>query len=325
MKMLRPWADLVRRALSVLLVGTIALWGCSSPQSTSATNATGDVTHAAQESSFELVAYAGNTMSYLGPEGTYTQEACARFFAGEGSYLPYETVDAAVKALLDGASDYAVIPQENAIGGPVTDYIDVLLATPELSVVGEVELPISQNLLVLPGTALEEITTVYSHKQGIAQGKTWLAEHLPDASVLEVSSTAEGARMVADGADKSCAAIASAGCADVYGLELLAANIQQNDNNKTRFYVLSLATPSTRPSDRMAFVATGRASSLTQFFEAIKELGIDVISIHDRPEKTELGHYRFVVECAGGTEGAYEKISTIEGFEFRNLGSFPVH
>ncbi len=154
--------------------------------------------------------YSDAKISYLGPEGTYTQEACQNFFDNNSSYIPYTTVPEAVEALTSGESDYAVIPQENTIGGAVVDYVDTLIGTESVSVVGEVELPISQNLLVLPGTELSDIKTVYSHKQGIAQGKEWLSKNLPDAEVIEVSSTAEGAKMVSEGSDKSCAAIASA-------------------------------------------------------------------------------------------------------------------
>ncbi|MBO5622142.1 MAG: hypothetical protein J5959_10990 [Butyrivibrio sp.] len=179
--------------------------------------------------------YSEATVSFLGPEGTYTQEACGVFFNKQGSYEPYETVSDAVDALESGASEYAVIPQENTIGGAVTDYVDIVIAHDSLSVVGEVELPINQNLLVLPGAKLEDIQTVFSHKQGIAQGKEWIEKNIPDAEVIEVSSTAEGAKMVSESDDKTVAAIASAACADVYHLELLASAIQENDNNKPDF------------------------------------------------------------------------------------------
>ena len=89
-------------------------------------------------------------VSYLGPEGTYTQEACGKFFGGKGGYEPYETVTDAVAALAEGKSNYAVIPQENTIGGAVTDYVDILISQADASVVGEVELPINLLLFVKP-------------------------------------------------------------------------------------------------------------------------------------------------------------------------------
>ena len=113
------------------------------------------------------ISYESAVVSYLGPEGTYTQEACGTFFEKQGTYIPYSTVNEAVEALICGDSNYAVIPQENTIGGAVIDYVDTLLAQTEVSVIGEVELPINQNLLALPGTKLDSINTVYSHNQGI--------------------------------------------------------------------------------------------------------------------------------------------------------------
>ena len=272
----------------------------------------------------EPVSFESAVVSYLGPEGTYTQEACGRFFRKQGTYIPYETVADAVDALVSGESDYAVIPQENTIGGPVIDYVDILIAETSVSVSGEVELPISQNLLVLPGTSLSDIKTVYSHKQGILQGKDWLEEHLPEAEVIEVSSTAEGAKMVSEGNDPSLAAIASAACADVYQLEILAEGIQNSDSNKTRFYVLSKGEPSVSSSDRLAFVADGASEDLPKLMKDMEEMNMKLVTIHARPLKTELGQYHYLIECAESTYKNYIKLTEKSPFSFRYLGSFYV-
>ena len=266
--------------------------------------------------------YDSAIVSYLGPEGTYTQEACGVFFEKQGSYTPYKTVGDAVEALIQQESRYAVIPQENTIGGAVIDYVDTLIAHTDVSVVGEVELPINQNLLTLPEAELSDIKTVYSHAQGITQGKAWLAENLPNAEVIEVSSTAEGARMVAEAQDSACAAIASAACADVYGLRVFAAGIQNNESNKTRFYVLSLDAPATAPAERMAFVAMGDAAALPALMAQMERQGMTLISLHDRPLKTELGQYFYLIECTGSSYDNYLKLTEKSTFEFRYLGSF---
>ena len=302
----------MKKAISLLLALLMCavLFGC--------------VNQKAEESTPVQIAYDTATVSYLGPEGTYTQEACAQFFDGKGTYLPCETVPDAVQALTEGKSNYAVIPQENTIGGAVIDYVDTLMASENVSVVGEVELFISQNLLVLPGTTLDDIQTVYSHKQGIAQGKEWLAENLPDAEVTEAASTAEGAKTVAEGKDKSCAAIASAGCAEVYGLEILAAGIQNNDKNKTRFYVLSADTPATATADRLVFIADGSAKDLPALMAEMEKRGITLVTLHDRPEKTELGNYRYLMECSSCSYEDYLKLTENSEYTFRYLGSFSV-
>ena len=263
-------------------------------------------------------------VSYLGPVGTYTQEACGVFFEKQGSYIPCVTVQDAVDTLLRGDSKYAVIPQENTIGGAVIDYVDTLIAYTEVSVVGEVELPINQNLLALPNAELGDIKTVYSHSQGITQGKAWLEEHIPHAEVIEVSSTAEGARMVSESQDISCAAIASAACADVYGLQILGAAIQNNDSNKTRFYVLSLEEPATAQAERMAFIAMGDAAALPALMAQMERQNMTLIALHDRPLKTELGQYFYLIECANSNYEGYLKLTEKNGFEFRYLGSFDV-
>lgn len=272
----------------------------------------------------EPISYDSAVVSYLGPEGTYTQEACGVFFEKQGSYIPYKTVGDAVEALTRGESDYAVIPQENTIGGAVIDYVDTLIAQTAVSVVGEVELPINQNLLTLPGAEAATIQTVYSHIQGIVQGKAWLEENLPQAQVIEVSSTAEGARMVAEANDPTCAAIASAACADVYGLEVFAAAIQNNQSNQTRFYVLSMAAPQTDRAERLAFLAMGDAEHLPALMAEMAKQKMELVTIHDRPLKTELGQYCYLIECAGNSYESYLKITEKSGFQFRYLGSFDV-
>lgn len=263
------------------------------------------------------------TVCYLGPEGTYTQEATERFFRGEGEYVPQATVADAVGELVAGNCDYAVIPQENTIGGPVVDYIDVLLANPGLVVVGEVELPIRQALLAAPGTRVEDVSVVYSHAQGIAQGRQWLAEHLPDAELVVVSSTAEGARMASEAGDGTCAAIASTGAADVYGLAVLAEDIQLNDSNKTRFYVLAPDGVEGIPADRMVFSAAGVADGLATLLDSLHDLGATVVAVHDRPAKTVLGEYVFLIECEDADKATFDALAA-PGFELHYYGAFPL-
>ncbi len=270
------------------------------------------------------ISYKNAVVSYLGPEGTYSQEACIHFFEREGSYIPYKTVNDTVEALLAGKSDYAVIPQENTIGGAVIDYVDTLISQKDVSVAGEVELPIRQNLLGMEGAALADIRTVYSHKQGIIQGANWMKNNLPQAEVIEVSSTAEGAKMVSEAQDPTVAAIASAACVDVYHLEMLAESIQENDSNVTRFYVLSKETAQTEPADRMVFIASGNAEGLPKLLAQMDKAHMTLITIHDRPRKTELGEYDYVIECAGASYDAYCKLEKNSGFTFRYLGSFDV-
>ncbi len=306
----------IYRRAAVMLVTVLAMTGCASGQVESPVAGIG-----ADE---KIVENYEGAVSYLGPEGTYTQEATQKFFGNDGDYRPQKTVKDAVLQLLEGKCEYAVIPQENTIGGPVYDYIDELLSHENLTIKGEVELPIRQALLATQGTELQNIKVIYSHKQGITQGKDWIQKNLPNAEVVEVSSTAEGARMVSESDAGDCAAIASVGASKVYGLSVLAENIQQNEDNKTRFYILSTKQAGTGKSDRMVFSAAGKAGDLPKLIEEITKNNLNIISIHDRPEKTTLGRYVYLIECGNGSYNEYGKISSLHEFEFRYFGTFPV-
>ena len=276
---------------ALLAVCLLLLCSCASPQTT-------------QPPAFPTDA----VVSYLGPAGTYTEQAAERLFPQGAILEPKKTVADAVSDVLSGSADFAVIPQENTIGGPVYDYLDELLSHEELFVVGEVELPIRQALVAPTGTSLGIIQTVYSHKQGIAQGKDWLQTNLPNAQVVEVSSTAEGARLAAECTDGTVAAIASTQAAKVYGLEVLAESIQGNDDNVTRFYLVSDEYIAAQAPDRMTLSATGSAEALPDLLKAMDAQDLRLISLHDRPAKTTLGQYVYLVECSGGGQKAYEQL-----------------
>lgn len=304
------------RIMAALISLVMLFCGCTEQGSSSENAVSADET--------KIVFAENAVISYLGPEGTYTEEA-AKLFLGENStLLPEVTVADAVQQLLDGNCDYTVIPQENTIGGVVYDYVDEFLSHKELSVVGEVELPIRQALLAKEGTLLENIRTVYSHKQGITQGADWLKKNLPDAEVISVSSTAEGAKMVSESGSDDCAAIASAGAARVYGLSVLAENIQMNEDNKTRFYVLSTETPQSSAADRMVFTACGDAKYLPELLGKIEQQGLKLLFIHDRPEKTTLGRYIWLIECEGGDLSSFSQITSDVKLECRYCGAFSV-
>ena len=263
----------------------------------------------------------GECVSYLGPEGTYTGQAAMLFFGDDASYHAEKTVSDAVTLMIDGKCNFAVIPQENTVGGPVTAYIDELLSHDNISVICETELVIDQALLVKKGTKLSDITLICSHEQGLLQGKLWLEENLPLAQTRVVSSTAEGARL-ASISDGSVAAVASAAAADVYGLEVYAPRIQESDANKTRFYALSMGEGRKERADRMLFSAKG---NISDFPKLIKAFGLaKPAAITARPLKTTLGEYIWLIELKDSGYDEFLKISKVEGFEFKYYGSFPL-
>ncbi len=263
----------------------------------------------------------GETVSYLGPEGTYTGQAAMLFFGDDASFYAEKTVSDAVATMVDGNCSYAVIPQENTVGGPVTAYIDELLSHDDISVVCETELVIDQALLVKKGTKLSDIKVVCSHEQGLIQGKVWLEENLPSVETCIVSSTAEGARL-ASVSDGSVAAVASAAAAAVYDLEVYAPRIQESDANRTRFYALRVGEGEKEKSDRMLFSATGNVSDFPKLIKAFGSF--EPVAITSRPLKTKLGDYIWLIELEDAGYGEFLKISETEGFEFKYYGSFPL-
>jgi len=233
-------------------------------------------------------------VSYLGPAGTYTEEAAKFFFTDTENFQPQTTVEDAIAEMKNGNADYAVIPQENTLGGPVTNYVDALIKEDSIYVVGEVIIPINQTLMGIEGAALDDIKTVCSHAQGLTQSREWRSENLPDAQEKEMDSTAAAASYVAESNDKSIAAVAAPGAAELYGLTVLAENVQITDANKTRFYVLSKTENSS--GSRAVFIVNCEASMIDDIIIEIHNAGFETVALHDRPDGTKLGSYNYVIE-----------------------------
>ena len=263
------------------------------------------------------------TVAYLGPAGTYTEEATKLFFGDNDELLAQQTVSDALALVDNGAAAYAVIPQENTIGGPVTDYIDALLRDKDARVVGEVVLPIRQTLMGLPGTDLSQVKTVYSHKQGLAQSAAWLDENLPNAERVEAASTAAAAQKVAEGGDTSAVAIAAPGAAGLYHLEVLQNNVSKSEANKTRFYVVSKKANEREGYARAVFVAETAADGLPDVLAKACDSGTKLACVHDRPEGSALGTYRYVIELSREDGFSDAEIKRLEGIEHLTyLGKF---
>ena len=264
-------------------------------------------------------------VSYLGPEGTYTEEAAQFFFPEASAMMPETTVPEAIADVVEGKADYAVIPQENTLGGAVTNYVDALIAEEKVFVAGEVVLPINQTLMGVPGATLEDIQIVCSHAQGIKQSETWRKEHLPEAQTKEMDSTAAAASYVAETGDKTIAAVAAPGAANLYGLSVLAENVQITDANKTRFYVLSAAPLDQAKQTHAVFVADCEANRIDDIIVEIHDTGLELVTLHDRPEGSRLGSYYYIIEVENENGITEKELETIEKIpEVRCLGYFDV-
>lgn len=258
-------------------------------------------------------------VSYLGPEGTYTEEAAQYWFQDEAAFIPRDTVNDAIADILNGEADCAVIPQENTVGGAVVNYVDALIGAEDVYVVGEVVLPINQTLMGTQDATLEDIKTVCSHTQGLTQSARWREENLPEATTQEMPSTAAAASYVAGQGDKRIAAVAAPGAAPLYGLKVLAENVQITDANKTRFYVLSRNPLEETELPRAVFVATCEANRIDDIIVEIHDAGLELVSLHDRPEGSQLGSYHYVIEVentAGISDGQIQAVTALEDIRF---------
>ena len=265
------------------------------------------------------------SVSYLGPAGTYTEEAAQFFFPTAGNLLPKATVEEAIADVVCGNADYAVIPQENTLGGAVTNYVDALIAEDGIYVVGEVILPINQTLMGVSGASVDDVQIVCSHAQGITQSAEWRKEHMPKAVTQEMPSTAAAASYVAETGDKTIAAIAAPGAAKIYGLTILAENVQITDANKTRFYVLSSSRLEEEPQPHAIFVANCEASRIDDSIVEIHNTGLELVTIHDRPEGSQLGTYNYVIEVENPNGISEKQVEKLEANpEIRFLGGFDV-
>jgi prephenate dehydratase len=162
---------------------------------------------------------------------------------------------------------------------------------------------------------------VCSHAQGIKQSEQWRKEIIPDASVEEMDSTAAAAAYVAEKQDKSIAAVAAPGAAGLYGLEVLAENVQITDANKTRFYVLSKERVT--GGTNAVFAVTCEANRIDDIIIEIHDLDLELVTIHDRPEGSKLGKYNYIIEVeadGGITDAQINAVSNIDKIRF--LGSF---
>lgn len=299
-------------AVFLFLVSAILLSSCTSTVSS------------AKEETEGLPWSEESTVSYLGPAGTYTEEATQLFFGPKANLFPQRTVDEAIAELRAEHVDFAVIPQENTIGGPVVKYVDALIAQTDVYIVGEVVLPISQTLMGIPGTKLEDIRTVLSHTQGLDQSRTWRSSNLPSAKEEETASTAAAAKHVAEAKDSSIAAVAAPGAARLYGLEVLAENVQISLANRTRFYVLAREPLSGEYSNAL-LVARCSADRIDDIIVALNRSGLELVALHDRPEGSALGSYYYTIELKSASAITPEQIKVMKGLDdVRYFGTFCV-
>ena len=239
-------------------------------------------------------------IAYLGPTGTYTEEAALKY-DGEAVLVPFQSIPAAIGAVDDGKADEAVVPIENSLEGAVTYTLDVLIHGSMLSIRDEIVLPIHHCLLAKKGTEARGIETVYSHPQSLAQCRSYLEKNFPNASlVASLSNSTAVEEMKGDGA--SAAAIAGQRNAEIYDVEILERNVEDNPNNMTRFVVLAKDDHERTGVDKTSLCFDFSDDSpgiLVSVLEEFSSRGINLNKIESRPTRKSLGRYIFLVDIDG--------------------------
>lgn len=232
-------------------------------------------------------------IGFLGPRGTFSFEACKKY-NGSGEYIEFKNITDTILGLKNELVDEVIVPIENSIQGGVTETIDTLILNDGIYIKKELVLKIEQNLMAKRKYKLNEIKELYSHPQAIAQCRDFIESNLKNATINQVSSTALAAKEVSR--MENCACIANMSCIEEYGLVLLQDNIQSNDLNQTKFWVLSKEENQNGNKMSIIFSTSHKPGALYEVLGLFNKNNINLCKIESRPAKTVLGEYIFLVD-----------------------------
>lgn len=264
-------------------------------------------------------------VAYLGPAGTFTQAAAHKHFGHAVNTVSMAAISDVFQEVESGSCHYGVVPVENSSEGVVSHTLDMFLNSP-LKICGEVTLRIHHNLLGLNGD-LSRLKVVYSHQQSLAQCRGWLDRHLPFVERIPVGSNAEAARLAM--ASKDAAAIAGVMAAELYGLQVLAPNIEDDPGNTTRFLVIGQRSVPASGDDKTSLLLSTRneAGGLHLLLAPLAEHEISMTRIESRPSRRGNWDYVFFVDINGHRDedevGSALKALQERAGMYKELGSYP--
>jgi chorismate mutase/prephenate dehydratase len=265
-------------------------------------------------------------VGYLGPEGTFSQQAVHKHFGHSAHGMPLTSIEEVFEEVEAGNADFGVVPVENSTQGTIQSTLDMFL-TSRLKICGEVELRVHQHLLSRSGR-IEDIERIYSHPQSFAQTKAWLRANLPLVEKIPVSSNAEAARRARNADD--AAAIGGAAAGNVYGLKIVAGPIEDHPDNTTRFLVLGRELFPTSGHDRTSLLIfiKDEPGALYNVLSPFARHGLSMNRIESRPSHNRLWEYAFFVDIGGHVHDPAMKaaIDELKGYaqDVKVLGSYPV-
>lgn len=265
-------------------------------------------------------------IGFLGPNGTFSEQAARKHFGHSSHGLPLSTIEEVFNEVESGNADFGVVPVENSGQGTIQITLDMFL-TSKLRICGEVELRVHQYLLSRTGQ-LGDIERVYSHPQSLAQCQAWLRQNLPKAERVPVSSNAEAARRARNADD--AAAIAGEAAGHVYHLKTVAGPIEDRPDNTTRFLVIGreLFPPSGNDRTSLLVFVKDQPGALYAVLRPFAEHGVSMDRIESRPSHHGLWQYAFFIDIEGHVEDAPVKEALAElaahAAQVRVLGSYPI-
>lgn len=265
-------------------------------------------------------------VAFLGPEGTFTQQASLKHFGSGAVTRPMSVIDEVFREVEAGAVNYGVVPVENSTEGVVTHTLDNFIGS-NLKICGEVELRIHHHLMVSDVTHTDAITRIYSHSQSLAQCRKWLDAHYPKAERIAVNSNAEAAKRIKG--EWNAAAIAGAMAAELYDLKILAEKIEDEPDNSTRFLIIGTEQVAPSGEDKTSIVASVRNSpgALHDLLEPFQRHKVDLTRVETRPSRSGAWTYVFFIDFKGHIENERVRAALAEVSErvsdLKILGSYP--
>ena len=267
-------------------------------------------------------------LSYLGPAGTYSEEA-ALLYDPQAELVPFATIPGVCRAVSDGLVDEGIVPIENSIEGSVVYTLDYLISETDLSIFQEVVLPIQHCLMMKPGASRADVRVIFSHPQSLAQCRRFLEDNFPNAEpVASLSNSAAVTDMLESGT--TAAAIAPQRAAELYGANIIGRGIQDVTNNVTRFVLLGWHDHAPTGDDKTSFCFSFDRDAPGSLYNALGIFAtrdINLVKIESRPTKESLGRYNFLVDCEGHRENGIVK-TALDALEeqvsgLKVFGSYP--
>ena len=265
-------------------------------------------------------------VAFQGERGAFSEDAATKLFGKSIDFVPCKRLKDVFEHVSQDKGDFGVVPLENSQAGSINDTYDLLLAYP-LNIFAEAILKVSHCLMALPGERLTDIATIYSHPQAIAQCEEFLSKL--KVEIMPTYDTAGSAKMIKDKKLKNCAAIASKRAAVIYGLEIIAAEIETSASNYTKFVVISKqkAKPAQRNKTSLVFAAEHKPGSLYRILGIFATRDINLTKLESRPSRAKPWEYVFYADFEGHIDGEIyrEAMSELrrETTFVKILGSYP--